>query len=434
MKRFCMLTGIVLASSASVFAEDGPKPGEIFKQLDKNNDGKLVKDEVSEEQTRFFERLLRLGDADKNGELTESEFTKAASETAVTPPAGGNGAGPGRRPGNPGGQQFDAAGFFKRLDQNGDGKVTKSELPEALAERLAPAFEKLGKDAFTLEEFQQFRQQAERNGSGQPGGRPGSMGNPEETFKRLDANGDGKLTVDEVPEPGRRMVGAILERSGKGRDGSLTMQEFQKAIEQFNRGQQNGRPEGGVRPVGDQPPRDGEMRRPGQSDRPANAGPGPAFLRILDANQDGRLSREELEKAVSLLDRLDQNQDGALDMRELFGGPGPGRDSMERSRQNRGTDSGDRPRRPESEQPDRNADKPRDGQRPGTEQARRAGRLSGSNMEERFSQMDRDKDGAISKEEAPDRLKQNFDRIDTNKDGKASREELRKFFERSRDQ
>ena len=48
--------------------------------------------------------------------------------------------------------------------------------------------------------------------------------------------------------------------------------------------------------------------------------------------------------------------------------------------------------------------------------------------------MDRDKDGAISKEEAPDRLKQNFDRIDTNKDGKASREELRKFFERSRDQ
>ena len=85
-------------------------------------------------------------------------------------------------------------------------------MPEPFAERLAPAFERLGKDTLTLQEFQQLRQNMERAGAGQAGGRPGQMGNPEETFKRLDANGDGKLTADEAPEQGRRMVAAILER------------------------------------------------------------------------------------------------------------------------------------------------------------------------------------------------------------------------------
>jgi hypothetical protein len=107
MKRFCMLTGIVLAWSISATAQDGDKGTGLFKQLDKNSDGKLVADEISKEQARFFERLIRIGDADKNGELTESEFIKATSQTSDAPPVAGNGAV--RRPGNPGGQPFDAA-------------------------------------------------------------------------------------------------------------------------------------------------------------------------------------------------------------------------------------------------------------------------------------------------------------------------------------
>ncbi|MFT4559332.1 MAG: Ca2+-binding EF-hand superfamily protein, partial [Planctomycetaceae bacterium] len=190
MKRFCMLTGIVLSFSIAATAQDGDKTTDLFKQLDKNKDGKIVADEVSEKQTRFFERLVRLGDADKNGELTQSEFAKATSESVDAPPAGRNPVGADRRPGNSGGQQIDAAAFFKRLDKNGDGKLEKSELPEQFAERLAPAFEKLDKDALTLQEFQQLRQNTRRAGAGQPGGRPGQMGNPAEMFKRLDTNAD----------------------------------------------------------------------------------------------------------------------------------------------------------------------------------------------------------------------------------------------------
>ena len=437
MKRFFVLTGFVLAcSTAAIAQDDRPKTEDLFQQLDKNGDGKLEKSEIPEQQVRFFERLVRLGDADENGELTPAEFKKATSETIDAPSPSATDAGAGRRPGNPAARQFDAAEFFKRLDRNSDGKLSREELPEAFAERLGPVFEKLGKDAISQEEFQQLRQQMERGGAGQPnGGRPGQFGNPAESFKRLDANGDGKLTVDEAPEPGRRFVAMILERSGKGRDGSLTLQEFVSTVAQFNRGSQDGRPENANRPApegdakrpeSDRPARDGDMRRPEDGDRPASGGP--AFLRILDANQDGQLSRDELAKAVSLIERLDQNGDGALDPRELFGAPG--QDSMNRPRPNGNQNPSDRPRRPESQESDR--DKPRDGQRPDAEQLRRDGRQSPAELEENFKRMDSNQDGVLSRDEVPVRLKENFEQTDSDKNGSISLDELRRAFERSR--
>ena len=164
MNHFCALTGIILVCSTTVMAQDGDKPANLFKQLDQNNDGKLVADEIPEKQARFFERLVRIGDADKNGELTQAEFSKATSETADAPSRNPNGNGPGRRPGVSAPGQIDPLEFFKRLDKNGDGKVAKSELPDQFAQRLAPAFEKLGKDEITLEEFQKLRQQQASKG------------------------------------------------------------------------------------------------------------------------------------------------------------------------------------------------------------------------------------------------------------------------------
>lgn len=426
MKCFCTLTGIILACSTAVLGQDG-KPGNLFKQLDKNSDGKLVADEIPEKQSRFFERLVRIGDADENGELSQAEFSKATSENADAPARNLNGNGPGRRPGVSASRQFDPVEFFKRLDRNGDGKVAKSELPDQFAQRLAPAFEKLGKDEITLEEFQKLRQQFEKNGSRMQGGRPGQFGNPSEMFGRLDTNSDGKLTIDEVPEQGRRIVAGILERSGKGRDGSLSKKEFQSAIERFNR-ERNGQNSVGRN---NQPAkRDGEMKRPQQSDRPQNSGP--AFFRILDVNRDGRLSHDELAKAVKLIDRLDQNRDGSLDGRELFGPPPGGQGSTDRPRQNATKKDSDRPRRPQSEESVR--DKPKDRQRSSSDQPNRERRSTNVRLEETFDRMDRDEDGAISKDESPDRLKQNFDRVDANKDGKITLEELHTIFGRSRKQ
>ena len=72
---------IALAGVASAVADDTQvTPDELFKRLDTNGDGKLTASEIPAEHRKFFERLLRLGDADKNGELTREEFDHAFSK------------------------------------------------------------------------------------------------------------------------------------------------------------------------------------------------------------------------------------------------------------------------------------------------------------------------------------------------------------------
>ena len=78
LKRSRLVYGAALAAmlggGSAVFAQEAaPEADALFTKLDKNSDGKLTKDEVPEEQARFFERLVRLGDKDKDGVLTKDE-------------------------------------------------------------------------------------------------------------------------------------------------------------------------------------------------------------------------------------------------------------------------------------------------------------------------------------------------------------------------
>lgn len=434
MKRFSFLGTLLLLGGGMAMTQDDS--GDIFKTLDKNNDGKLVASEVPEEQRRFFDRLVRIGDDNDDGELSRSEYNSATSDDAdrpgPPPGRGPEGRGAGGRP--PGGLQGDSGEIFNRMDANKDGKLALDEVPEFLRNRMAPAFRELKKDAITLEEFTELRRRMsqDRQGQGRPGeGRSGAAGgegrpSPEEMFKRMDRNGDGKVTASEVPEQAQRMIRGMLDRLGKGPDDALTADDIGRAMAQFRGAGQ-----------GDRPPGQG---RPGDDRAPGGQGGGPAFFRILDTNRDGRLSREELSKAASLIDELDQNGDGQLEGRELFGGaPGGGRPGEGRPGEGRPRGEGDRPRRPDGEgrpgdrpqRPDGEGDRPR---RPAAENDRptdRQPRERASNLEENFRRLDENGDGAVSKDEAPERLKENFSRVDTNGDGKVTLEELRKVFERA---
>lgn len=183
-------------------------PEQLFKRLDANGDGKLSKDELPE---RFGQRIMQ-ADADKDGFVTKEEFAEVAKRMA-----GGRG-GPGGPP--------DVSPLFDRADKNGDGKLTKDELPGPLAERLMKA-DADGDGAVTKAELEEARKKA----GGRPGPGPGGRGgfDPAQMFKRMDRNGDGKVGLDELPA---RMAERLKAADADG-DGFISKEEFEKARRDF---------------------------------------------------------------------------------------------------------------------------------------------------------------------------------------------------------
>tara|TARA_R110002095_G_scaffold85238_4_gene74132 strand:+ start:2187 stop:3269 length:1083 start_codon:yes stop_codon:yes gene_type:complete len=328
-----------------------PEPGEsapqdIFQQLDKNSDGTVTADEVPADKERFFDHLIRLGDQNKDGKLTKNEFESGLKKEDQKFPVG---EAPGR---NRGPRNFQ--NFMSRLDRNGDKKISKDELPEPLRERLEPLFQRLNQDEISLEELSRYGNMFRGNREGEkrtenPRRNAGATSErAERFFQSLDSNKDGKLTLEEAPEQAKPILRRILERSGKEKDAELTKKELMDALAEFR---PDRRPE--------DRDADNEMKRPEMMDRETSRRrgdfqgrpPAPAFIQMLDADKDGRLSKDELSQMKKLLEKLDRNEDGYLDFRELMGGnreaAGP-----------RGRNRMDRPRRPDSDRPEGEKPKP----------------------------------------------------------------------------
>jgi len=380
MKRWtAVLASAVVSAGLAAHADDAERrpaernPGELFTQLDKNSDGQIGRDEVPDGQQRMFERLLRVGDKNADGRLSRDEFVAAMNSPELRAEQPGPG-GPGGRP-NPG-------EMFSRMDRNGDGKLTRDEIPEPARERLGPIFDRLGKDALTREDVERAMAQfGGRPGEGRPGeGRPG----PEmlERLRGWDANKDGKVFPDEVPEEARPRFREMLQRMGQefvdlermarmieqggrppmprdgdrprpegdrprpegerppmGREGDRPRPEGDRPpmAREGDRPRPEGAPRDGDRPRPDGAPRDGDRPRPEGAPRdgegpPRGEGGRPPFMprimRELDRDNDRRLSRDELAGLMERFKEFDRNGDGYLDPQELLGPPpegmGPG--------------------------------------------------------------------------------------------------------------
>lgn len=123
-----------------------------------------------------------------------------------------------------------------------------------------------------------------------PGGQPGGgMRMQIPSFADLDKNKDKKLSRDEWPS---QMPPQAFDRLDTNHDGFIDEEEWNAMRARFGGG-------GGGMVVG---PRTGE-----------------SLIKLLDANADSKISRDEFAKILSLFDILDKDHNGELSQDELNG-------------------------------------------------------------------------------------------------------------------
>lgn len=125
-------------------------------------------------------------------------------------------------------------------DNDGDGIVSLDDLPEQMRRGLVRADENQD-GVLDTREIDRAAQMMSRGGPGgrpglgrrQPGGPGGGHGDPVARIRAMDANGDGQITQDEVPEQAQRQFGRMDENG----DGVIDANELESLSERFRGGQ-----------------------------------------------------------------------------------------------------------------------------------------------------------------------------------------------------
>jgi len=197
--------------------------------------------------------------------------------------------------------------MFNKADANADGKVTLDEMhalrPQFPAERFK-ALDRNGDGALSKEDLP--------SGMG-PGEGPGHAGPPlMALLKKADTDQDQRVTLDELKAAAPAFIEEWFKKLDRNGDGALSEEDRPE------------RPEPGQRRAGERPRKDkpapgkgrlGPGRRGGEA-RPQR-GQFIEKLRQGDANADGKITYEEARTMFPNMPehafrRIDRNRDGAL--------------------------------------------------------------------------------------------------------------------------
>ena len=153
------------------------------------------------------------------------------------------------------------------------------------------------------------------------------IANASSALLKLDKNGDGQLTEDEMRPPRRGPGGPGREDLANG-DNNQPPQDGPRPP----RGPENRRPRPEAQSDDANRPEAGRPPGPGgpDGDRAEGHRPPHPLLQALDTNKDGVLSADEIKGASAALLKLDKNGDGQITMDEVRpprpeGGPRPER-------------------------------------------------------------------------------------------------------------
>ena len=196
----------------------------VIMKFDKNKDGVVETKEVP----KSIRQYVMVADANKDGKLTKAEIKSLQNGMNSLPTAGAGSANMSREEAGKSGGQF--GGMLKDLlgsmDKNGDGKVQLSELDPSTRSSVA-VYDKNKDGILSKEEMSAQNNSATFGGGngGAPGPGGGSAVGPgggggqdqmmEQMLSGLDKNGDGKVSVEELPLSIRRnMMKADTNKDG----------------------------------------------------------------------------------------------------------------------------------------------------------------------------------------------------------------------------
>ncbi len=310
----------------------------LFARLDTSGDGLLVESEITADQQRMFDRLLRRGDKDGDGQLTAEEFATAIEPTREAKPLteqpestapGGNAArvllllmdsdpdGVIRRDEVPAKYRFAFDGFVDQIDYNKNKTLDAIELARGGPQIMRAAIRATAR--LRIDVDKEFRRLKAAQGDlvnrfDEAPTREGMFASPARAkmlFAQLDQNGDKKIEASEIPAQGAGNFERLFRTFDANRDRALSEQEFARAAERIGQFTNPGKPS----EASDTKP---AVAEPTEQHRRVAAKLVEGIINRLDKNGDNQLAADEITGAMAeRIRQADIDGNGSLDTDEI---------------------------------------------------------------------------------------------------------------------